>query len=562
MTFRIVESKLERTARLLAAQHNIRVHFSPNTLKVTQDTITLPSIPDNASQEFIDALQGYLDMQTGYILFTNVSDITRAKNMPDKQLSEIFTSVEDARIQERMEDLYPGCRQNFHNMLTWMYTKLADRLEKMTPFRKAISMAYLQRRYPDTNMWNSLDEDTKEKATAINDLIASSKLNNPSDSMEVSKKIQEMFPEESKKDQQQREEEEKTQGSQSQGSSKGSQEQGQSQDSMESMISQASKQEAQKASGKQHSFSNDDGYQHDLPATDGYMIYDTSFDSIEDVSMPNLQQGGNYLQKLREDSKETTSVMRKRLINTLRAKERAKWLSGRPEGKLDVRRAYKAIHGISDNVYKTRTDKLKLNTAIALGIDHSGSMHGSQLELAAKAAIVLGDVFAPLNIPFMTYGYSTTTEKGVGNGYNLDQYARWNGLWIRHYKRFEESWKAGSLKLTQAKNMTQENTLDGEAVLYGARALLNRPESRKILFIFNDGAPYPGYGNTGKCQRYLKDIVKQIQAMGIEVICFGIETAEVKHYYPHWVLINSVRDLVKEPLVEIDKLLRKGMTAR
>jgi len=250
--------------------------------------------------------------------------------------------------------------------------------------------------------------------------------------------------------------------------------------------------------------------------------------------------------------------MHHKLINTLRASAKRRWGGGRPEGRLDARQVHRAILGVSQDVFKTRQKKVTLDTAVVLAIGHSGSMSGRALELAAESAIVLGDVFDPLKIPFMVYGYSTcgiprTAPRTVEE---QNAYSRWSNLWIRY---FDESWRTGALKLTQARENCQNNTLDGESVLHGIQHLLARPEKRKILLVMNDGQPYPGYGHTGWCQGYLKSVMAAGTRAGVEIIAFGIQFANVKEYYLDYVIINNLEDLVREPLRKIDKILREGM---
>lgn len=567
---RIRESSIERTAKLLAAQHNIKVVFQPGTVSTKPGVITLPTIPDTASQELVDAMQGYLDQQAGYVLFSDLHQVEKLRiasnyNAQEQQLYDVFKSVEDSRIEEKMEMLYPGCRYNFHNAQAFLFNQLKNNFDKLSPFRQVISAAYLQRRQPHTEFWNALSDEVKQKAEKVNELVKEEDPADTQQSFSTAQKIIVLFKQEAGQDQQQRQQEQKASGQPKAGQDTTTDDKGGTSLSgimQQAMAAAANEQTKEAVSLKPRNASGapkagNEGYQHNLKAEPGYTIYTTKYDEYLDAKLTDLSTDGAYLAKLREETMSVTGVMRKRLVNSLRAIQRSKWLTGRPEGRLDVRKAYKAIHGISDNVYKTKTDKIKLDTAVALAIDHSGSMHGRQLELAAEAAIVLGDVFDPLRIPFMVYGFSTNNGREWPNDHHL--YARWGALWILHYKRFEESWKHGSLKLTGARNNTKNNTLDGESVLYGIRALLDRPEKRKILFVFNDGGPYPGNGDTAKCQVYLKSVVAQATAMGVEVICFGINTDEVKNYYPKWVRINGTEDLIKEPLKQIDELLRKGL---
>lgn len=571
---RIVESKLARTAKLLAAQHNIKVRFEAGVAETKDNTITLPTLPDNADQELQDAMQGYLDQQAGYVLFGDTKHVARmrkdAKTSKEaSQLYDVYRTIEDDRVEQQMEDLFPGCQLNFQNAHAWFYQRLRDGWEDLTDFRKILTASFLERRYPGSSFTQDVvGDDILKKAQEVNDLLRKLNPNTSQDSAKAAEKVLELLDQEVEEDREQMADPqdggEGGQGGEGEGAPQDAAGHG---DQMAQALAQKAQQELEAKCSKAPPGSprapGNEGYEHNL-ADDGvgYAIWSRDEDTILDIEEGSLQRDGAYLQQLREESRRTTNVMRKRLVNSLRAQQRRRWVSGRPEGRLDARKAYKAIHGINPNVYKIRTNKNELDTAIALAIDHSGSMHGQRLKLAAEAAIVLGDVFDPLRIPFLVYGFSTKFRNTYPTGKDADLYARWNALWIRHYKRFDESWRQGSLKLTYARNNCMNNTLDGESVLYGVQRLLARPEKRKILLVFNDGGPYPGDGNVARCQHYLKQVVAGSQNAGVEIICFGIMTDEVKHYYDQWVLIDEVDDLVNEPLKRIDGMLRKGMRAQ
>jgi cobalamin biosynthesis protein CobT len=135
-------------------------------------------------------------------------------------------------------------------------------------------------------------------------------------------------------------------------------------------------------------------------------------------------------------------------------------------------------------------------------------------------------------------------------------------LWIRYYRDFAEAWEKGAVRLAGADRNVRNNTLDAESIKHGIRRLLERPEKRKILFVFNDGMPFPGYGNLSRCQRHLLDVVAAAATQGVEIVAFGIQSDDVKEYYPNHLIIQDLADLAKEPLKMLDNMLRKGVIKR
>lgn len=571
---RVFESGLARTARLLSSGHNIKVVFKPGQAETVGNVVTLPSLPDTADQALLDAMQGYLDQQAGHVLFSDQNRMKGLKNASKgdakaAQLYEITRMVEDARVELEMEELFPGSELNLTNAHHWQYGKLRESWDqkdesgkdKLSKLKKVLYSSFLELRHKDTDFYNNfIDQETRDKASQALEVIRENFPSNTSESVNLASKLLEFLEEEAQEDLSNRPDGDQSGGGDGQSPSTGSGE-GTNPSDLASMLSNEAEAEKAKAvagsnTGSGYSYTNSyDDYEHGLDDGQGYTIYSTEFDVLD--SLPSGQGNELLLANLRDHAAPITSTMRTRLVNTLRATATRRWVGGRSEGRLDSRRAYKAVHGISTNVYKTRTKKVSLDTAIGLAIDHSGSMACGRLQLAGESAVVLGDVFHQLRIPFLVYGYSTCSSRTIPSNPRL--YARWSHLWLAHYKDFDENWRQGALRLADAESNVRRNTLDGESVLYGVRRLLSRPEKRKVLLVFNDGAPYPGQGNVGRCQGYLKSVVDQGTKAGVEIIAFGIQSDEVKEYYKNYVVIRDLQDLVKEPLAKVDGILRKGM---
>jgi len=567
---RLVETTVERTARMLAHEYGIRVVWRGSQAKTEGKTIILPVLPDDAPDELLEAVQGYLDHETAHIIFTEFNVVSGYRPALTPEQLMCVNVCEDVRIEYAMGRLYPGSPYNLHRVHDWIYPRIAEHWKDIKPFRRVISAYFDYEKYKDTEFWNTVvDVETKERVSKCIDAIGpQSQINTTLDALEAGLRMYEVLKdlaEEEKKRRQQQEEQEKQQ--QPQAGKTGQEGQGgagQQKDSagkpmittagdIGAALAQVSKQLTDKKAGTQKGFA---GYQHGLEES-GYLVYSTAGDTYLPMPDGNLSSNGQRLQKFRDEAREMTSVIQTRLVNTLRALSRRRWLGGKDEGKLDSRRLHHAILGTSENVYKQLSDKRHLNTVVGLAIDHSGSMNGKKLELAGEAAIVLGDVLNILRIPFMVYGYST--EDAIERPQDTSMYARWGRLWVRYYRDFGESWEKGAIRLAGAAHNCKNNTIDGEAVKHGIQRLLARPEKRKILLVLNDGMPYPSFGNTGRVQQNLRDVVAGAKNVGVEVIAFGIQSTDVRQYYPNNVVINKLEDLVAEPLTILDKMLRGGV---
>ena len=68
--------------------------------------VNLPYLPDNASTELCNAIQGFLDHEVAHILFTDFSV------QPSKQDKGMYELLEDSRIEKNMAKKFSGCGWN------------------------------------------------------------------------------------------------------------------------------------------------------------------------------------------------------------------------------------------------------------------------------------------------------------------------------------------------------------------------------------------------------------------------------------------------------------------
>jgi cobaltochelatase CobT len=566
---RLVENTVERTARMLAREYGIRVVWKGTNAMTDGKTITLPVLPDDAPDELLEAVQGYLDHETAHIIFTDFPAVINYQPKLNQEQHFCYNITEDLRIEEAMGKLFPGAPYNLRKCHEWLSARIAEHWGEINQFKRACVAYFYHEKFGPNEQWykDVVDDKTKELVekcvVAVGD---PHDMNTTVDAVKAGLRMYEVLKEEAeqeKKEREEREEAAKKAGIAGAGKGQGQPQKGKDGKpiitSVGELGQELSKQageliEAAIKSGKLGGY----GYTHGQEEA-GYLVYSTAGDTVKPMPDGNITKNGDALKRLREESRDMTNVIKTRLVNALRAMSKRRWLGGKEEGKLDTRRLHAAVIGTTDNVYKQLTEKMHMNTVVGMAIDHSGSMDGRKLELAGKAAIVLGDALNILRIPFMVYGYSTESPDRGNVPQDTTPYARWGKLWIRYYRDFDESWEKGALRLAGSMHNVQANTLDAESVKHGIRRLLLRPEKRKILLVLNDGMPFPGYGNVGRCQQHLHDVVASAKAAGVEVVAFGIQDDDVKEYYPNHVVIRNVKDLVAEPLVLLDKMLRRGL---
>lgn len=72
-------------------------------------SVNLPYIPDNATDELCEAIQGFLDHEVAHIMFTDFKEFL---NIKDPGLHNLANIIEDARIEKLMGKAYAGCKDN------------------------------------------------------------------------------------------------------------------------------------------------------------------------------------------------------------------------------------------------------------------------------------------------------------------------------------------------------------------------------------------------------------------------------------------------------------------
>lgn len=74
--------------------------------------ICIPSIPDDASEKFMEAIRGFVDHEVAHILFTDNKAITAATGGKKIKAFFILNAVEDVFIEKKMSKLFAGSNAN------------------------------------------------------------------------------------------------------------------------------------------------------------------------------------------------------------------------------------------------------------------------------------------------------------------------------------------------------------------------------------------------------------------------------------------------------------------
>lgn len=87
------------------------VKYDEKTMKPSR--VNLPMIPDDASDELIDAVQGFLDSEISKVLYADPRSALRSKY---ENLEGIYKPIESLFCEKSMTKAFPGARHNLANM--------------------------------------------------------------------------------------------------------------------------------------------------------------------------------------------------------------------------------------------------------------------------------------------------------------------------------------------------------------------------------------------------------------------------------------------------------------
>lgn len=238
------------------------------------------------------------------------------------------------------------------------------------------------------------------------------------------------------------------------------------------------------------------------------------------------------------------------LLSEGKAKIQTELTSGKLDKRKLARLALPVVPGTDSwrKVFRKRIPAKKLNTAITVMVDGSGSMGcmagsdgKSKMQVAAAAAsAVVKALTGPLRIPTEVVGFSTYGATNI----------------VVPAKTFTEKVVPDVIN-QRLLGLPMSGNSDGEALLWGVERLLKRKEKRKIMLVMSDGCPADSQnGNPGDILNWA---IGACRKRGVEVYGIGINDNSVKHFYgKDCKVINDLHELAPALVTTLaSKLHRK-----
>lgn len=558
-------------------------------------SVNLPYIPDNATPELCQAIQGFLDKEVSSVLFTDFAAMKKIER--NEGLYNLAKKIEDVRVEKEMGKRFRGSASNLANTSQFFldkYTtpKLNEAISgsneeeaqavMMHPLIRSMAGLHVETEFMKDKM--RLVDDIYKKIAKAGPAIES--VSSTEQAIEAARLVRKLLEEE---DPEEDEDDEDGAGS---GEGEGEGEGGaglglgggggKGEDPADGKstanadwddkggheIKSQNSSLILDAIDKENANSFDDtlanlitGDTTDVAKHAQYLVYSKDKDLIE-----NLHVGSGFKMEMFKDGIEgpvehMVGPLQKDLERAISARSLSQWENGRRSGRLHSANLARLASG-DPRVFRKKHESKSKDVAVSLVIDASGSMGGAKIKLATQAAYALSSVLERLRITHEVICFTTgepvadpsairAEEVKLGRDFTRDE-----SLYMPIIKGFGE--RLGTETRSRfgwlPNSRILRNNVDGECVEIAARRLLSRKENGKVMIVLSDGYPAAS-GDSGMLNKHLTEVVKQTMAYGCNVVGIGIMSDSVQKFYPKNVVINNVSELPTTVIKELRHLL-------
>lgn len=541
---KILMGCLPLVASMIGRTHGVRITISGDTAFATPDKqINLPELPLDMSEHHLKMTRGYLDHECGHQRDTDFDCFARARN---PFLRDLLNYVEDIRVERKMADIYPGCRDNFdylnHALYdepfklppvsmqaalipAWIcnalygldYPKIHQRAAEVATDLEAVYPGLISRLEPLINEAGNCQSTqdafgvAQKMMTVIKDYMGTlPRAKTPSTSMALNGKVQASASGQAGGRQG---------GGSTPGGSGGSggQQNGSATQSLQDMLNGNHRLAVPRSTGER------------LSQLLGALSANSSpYEGTFEVAQPDHTGTGHLHPELLSGAKAATMVLATRLRGLLQTMTLSRFSSGR-RGKVDGGRLHR-IAANNPKVFSRETPSISTDTLVHILMDRSGSMGGC-IGLACSACYAVASALYPIK--------GVTTAVTV---FPADL----------GYATLTELIKPGQAVHTRLATGVAGGTPMGQAVWWVLQQMIHQPQNRKILLIITDGVP-DSVSNANKAFDMAKALKIEVHGIGI-----GNGAAKIVNLIPGSKIIHDIKELANAMFT----ILQKALTAR
>jgi cobalamin biosynthesis protein CobT len=307
-----------------------------------------------------------------------------------------------------------------------------------------------------------------------------------------------------------------------------------------------------------------------------FRVFTRDYDGIVDIDGVS---DTTPIDKLDQAVAKSVGPLMKDLRRLIAARSQVKRVPGMRSGRLHGPNLHRILSG-DDRVFTRREEAQSLDTAISLVVDCSGSMAGPRMQLAMQTAYALGSVLSRLGIQFECLGFTDnygdprvtnkSYQKEVAAADKVAKIIRAVPIIMPRFKEFGERWTQPVMRRFASVfnagggygcGVPFGATPEGCGMEFAARRLIARKEARKIMIVMTDGEPgghvYEprNMNDHWSYKRQSGDMVKAIEAAGVDLVGIGIQHAGPTGYYTNSMVIQNLEEMPQQLLGLLKKFI-------
>jgi cobalamin biosynthesis protein CobT len=552
-----IETEMETFARTYAKDTGVNIIFGD---KVCTDgsNIYLVPIPDQADEWLRFESEMHTYHETGHI---------KTKDVPPKPKGKtegsVYNYVRDVCIEGFMESIYNGMKTKWTRFLNTYLKKYSQgefKNPNTSPYRK-LMLAFLYRCRGrqlgitfDIQMPQDMQDIYEDRLAQFEERVAQHKT--IKESLQLTKEIMASLQMEDKEEEEQKKKDgggkNKPQDGDDQnaGGGAGDPQDGDEQDAgngdpqgsddgdgdksgsqtdgdgkpQPAKLSKGAQKALKKVQGEMEKGADEGGIFDDVAKklnkyADTHKIYRVKAGLKEDFRVPGERSGWeSEIAVFEEKGREITGYDGSKLKRLFISEQAPVTHRHLRTGKFDSRRIV-ALRNGSKNVHKRKTPSSFEDSAVALVVDHSGSMRGNSGTIAHSILAVTANDLDKLRVPFLACGMTSREN----NESICDEGVRTRPCIINKMKDFDEPYRVVKHRFVWPSYTNI--TVELPAIQYATYQLAQRRETKKVLFIMADGGT-----NTGNMYlddamvRATHEFIARIQRAGVRVVPIGIGT--------------------------------------
>jgi cobaltochelatase CobT len=304
-----------------------------------------------------------------------------------------------------------------------------------------------------------------------------------------------------------------------------------------------------------------------------YRVFTAAFDTetyaATLVRAAALQENRERLDRRIEQQGLSVARLARELNAVLATPVRDGWLHGQEEGYIDGRQLSQLITSPSERrLFRIEQHAPVADSAVSFLVDCSGSMR-EHIESVAILVDVMVRALDQIGVTTEVLGFTTNAwnggraQKAWMRSGRPSHPGRLNEVTHLVFKDSDTSWRRARPAMgALLKSDLFREGVDGEAVAWAARRLVQRHDGRRLLLVVSDGSPTDGATALANDVHYLDHhlchVVAELQAQA-EVEIYGIGVGlDLSPYYRHNRALDLSHSVNQAVLREIVAMLAAG----